>query len=353
MWKLNKGKVGQGIQKVFYKIVRHHPYATYKIEWTFSSQQVRENEYEIQLEFHWGRRCVQFVDTAPTPVSLNTLAENAHSTESTSSSSDEEIKEKASKVAKIVNPHQPHAIWITVNKNTMKHRLTETKPGKWKLPKSVITFSESELTPSGKYVPLTLTIWIEFCTSTKGEKSVLKHLDTIFTQQTNCDVQFCFDGGQQIGAHKNILAARSPVFSAMFEHNMQETKTGQVNIQDAQLDIFKQLLHYIYCGRLPMPLTESTSHSLLIVAEKYDVVDLKEECAKFLVSTIRMDNAINLLLVAHQQSVEKMKEGVIYFIKQNAKQIVKLDDWDMLIKNYPELSVLVTRRIIENAIFNP
>ena len=72
-----------------------------------------------------------------------------------------------------------------------------------------------------------------------------------------------------------------------------------------------------------------------------------------MVAEIRVENAINLLLWAHQQSVDVMKEGVINFMKQNAKQIVKLDDWDMLIKNYPELSVLVTRRIIENAIFNP
>ena len=84
--------------------------------------------------------------------------------------------------------------------------------------------------------------------------------------------------------------------------------------------------------------------------KKYDVGDLKEECANFMVAEIRVENAINLLLWAHQQSVDVMKEGVINFIKQNAKQVVKLDDWDMLITNYPELSVLVTRRIIENEI---
>ena len=343
LWKTSIEKGSQPfIQTGFSKIVRHHPSVTYKIEWTFSSQHVKESKYEIQLDFLWGRR----VKSLPKKSYGNT-----HSSES-ASSSDEEINRKE-KVT--VNPHQPHAIWVKVNKNTVKFKLAEIKRGRWKLAKSVLQLpqSQSELTPSlnsSNSLPLTLTIWIEFRTCTRGEKSVLKHLDSIFTHQKNCDIQFCFDENQKIGAHMNILAARSPVFAAMFEHDMQEAKTGQVNIRDAPPDIFKQLLHYIYSGRFSMPLTESTSKSLLILAEKYDIGDLKEECANFLAATIRVENAINLLLWAHQQSVDVMKEGVINFIKQNAKQVVKLDDWDMLITNYPELSVLVTRRIIENEI---
>ena len=335
VWKTSIGNV---IQTEFSKIVRRHPSATYKIQWTFSIQHVKENKYEIQLIFMWGRRVKSLPKKSYGNVSS---AESA-------SSSDEEINRKE-KV--IVNPHQPHAIWVKVNKNTMKFKLMEIKRGKWKLPKSVLQLSQSELTSnsnSSNSLPLTLAIWIEFRTCTRGEKSVLKHLDLLFTEQKNCDVQFFFDENQKIGAHKNILAARSPVFAAMFEHDMQEAKTGQVNIRDAPQDIFKQLLHYIYSGRFSMPLTESTSKALLIVAEKYDVGDLKEECANFLVAEIRVENAINLLLWAHQQSVDVMKEGVINFMKQNAKQIVKLPDWDMLITNYPELSVSVTRRIIEN-----
>jgi hypothetical protein len=42
---------------------------------------------------------------------------------------------------------------------------------------------------------------------------------------------------------------------AMFQLEMTEKKTGQVNIQDIQPD--KQLLHYIY--RLFIPLTETTA----------------------------------------------------------------------------------------------
>jgi BTB/POZ domain len=50
-------------------------------------------------------------------------------------------------------------------------------------------------------------------------------------KKTNTDVIFSI-GNQQIAAHKTILAARSPVFAAMFEHDMQEKKNSQVDVAD-------------------------------------------------------------------------------------------------------------------------
>ncbi|XP_077685550.1 speckle-type POZ protein-like isoform X4 [Eretmochelys imbricata] len=44
------------------------------------------------------------------------------------------------------------------------------------------------------------------------------------TRFTDCS--FCV-GGQEFKAHKSVLAARSPVFNAMFEHEMEESKKGK------------------------------------------------------------------------------------------------------------------------------
>lgn len=46
------------------------------------------------------------------------------------------------------------------------------------------------------------------------------------------DVTLVVDGTTEIVAHKAILAARSPVFRAMFAHKMQETLEGRVLIDD-------------------------------------------------------------------------------------------------------------------------
>lgn len=48
--------------------------------------------------------------------------------------------------------------------------------------------------------------------------------------------------GQEIEAHRAILAAMSDTFSAMFEHNLSEKQTGQVVITDCPPDVFKAML---------------------------------------------------------------------------------------------------------------
>ncbi|EFX77450.1 hypothetical protein DAPPUDRAFT_26434, partial [Daphnia pulex] len=150
---------------------------------------------------------------------------------------------------------------------------------------------------------------------------------------------------QHIGGHSHILVARSPVFAAMFQHEMKETKTGQVSIQDIQLDIFKQLLHFIYSGRLSLPLTETSAKRLFEAADKYDIGDLKEECIAFLLTCISVNNVINLMAWAHIHSVDQLTEETLKFASFHGKEISKQRDWENLTKNYPEVCLEATRRI--------
>jgi hypothetical protein len=194
---------------------------------------------------------------------------------------------------------------------------------------------------------LTCLLWLEFETIAGGEKNALKQLTELYVQQNNCDVQFNLQDDQHIGGHSHILGARSPVFAAMFQHEMKETKTGQVSIQDIQPDIFKQLLHYIYSGRLSILLTETTAQRLFEAADKYDIGDLKKECVDFLLLCIRVDNVINLMAWANIHSVEELKEETLEFTSYRGKEISLLKNWRSLMKNYPEVFCEATRRIID------
>ncbi|KAK7795570.1 hypothetical protein U0070_010190 [Myodes glareolus] len=46
--------------------------------------------------------------------------------------------------------------------------------------------------------------------------------------------------GQEFRAHKAILAARSPVFRAMFEHDMEESRKSRIEIHDLELKSSRQ-----------------------------------------------------------------------------------------------------------------
>ena len=92
-----------------------------------------------------------------------------------------------------------------------------------------------QLVPGNTYgFPFNLWFKVTNEQAPQTEKNALHQLCDLYFTQTDCDIKFCFENGQHIGGHRSILKARSPVFAAMFQHDMQESKTGQVVITDIE-----------------------------------------------------------------------------------------------------------------------
>ena len=54
----------------------------------------------------------------------------------------------------------------------------------------------------------------------------------------------------RVKCHRCILMARSPVFNAMFSHNMTESQNGEIFIPDFSLPVVQILIFFIYSGKL-------------------------------------------------------------------------------------------------------
>ena len=52
--------------------------------------------------------------------------------------------------------------------------------------------------------------------------------------------------GKVLSAHRKLLEARSPVFAAMFKHQLKEKKEKQVVIPDIDVKVFQKLLQFVY-----------------------------------------------------------------------------------------------------------
>ena len=73
--------------------------------------------------------------------------------------------------------------------------------------------------------------------------------------------------GKEIMAHKCILAARSPVFDAMFNHkDTKEAQEGRVIIEDVGKEQFEAFLKYLY--HCENPKKELVGEQLLMLADK-------------------------------------------------------------------------------------
>lgn len=96
-----------------------------------------------------------------------------------------------------------------------------------------------------------------------------------------------------IKAHKAILAAHSPVFCTMLQTDMEEAKTGKVNIPDFDSKNMKELLRFIYCNEVEN-LTE-IDRSLIFAAEKYQIEELKKVCIQSIIKSLTVENVIEAL----------------------------------------------------------
>ncbi|XP_065920429.1 speckle-type POZ protein-like isoform X2 [Dysidea avara] len=121
-----------------------------------------------------------------------------------------------------------------------------------------------------------------------------KDFGTLLERGSFSDVTVVVDD-VEFKAHKAVLAARSPVFNAMFEHSMMEE------------------------------------------SRKYALDGLKALCEDSLCENLTTENAANVLILADMHSVDQLKTMAIDFINSNAFEVMRTASWNELVSGHPHL----------------
>lgn len=150
------------------------------------------------------------------------------------------------------------------------------------------------------------------------------------------------DGQLDFYAHKAVLAARSPVFAAMFSHQMKETVTATITLTDIEPDELQQLLLYIYTGSCPN--IKSYAESLLHQAEKYRLTHLKALCERHLSYNLQISNAAKILILADMHSAEKLKRNALLYIERHGSEVRLTEEWKDVIERNDLLQALINTR---------
>ncbi|XP_065199985.1 speckle-type POZ protein B-like [Planococcus citri] len=132
-------------------------------------------------------------------------------------------------------------------------------------------------------------------------------------------------GDEQFRVHRNILAARSPVFAAMLKHNMKEQNQNCLKITDMDRSVFKEMLRYIYTGKSSK--LNEMAFDLLPAADKYDLKGLKIKCERHLVNKLSVENAADCLVLADLHGAALLRKQALQFIRFNAEAIKKKENW--------------------------
>jgi len=153
------------------------------------------------------------------------------------------------------------------------------------------------------------------------------------------DITFNVDG-QQIKAHKLILAARVPYFAKMFASGMVEAQSHHVDIPDAEPGAFRAVLKHIYCGKLPVDL-ETAAPKILPLADKYGLSILYEACVHWMEESITPDNVCATLVTADLYRCAGLKKKCLECMSQWK---ASMDDgmWEAL-ADHPRLLIDLVR----------
>ncbi|KAK0072548.1 hypothetical protein PV326_014358, partial [Microctonus aethiopoides] len=100
---------------------------------------------------------------------------------------------------------------------------------------------------------------------------------------------------KEIPVHKIILAACSPVLFAMFKADVTEPVNTRFVVTDIEVDIMEKVIEFMYTGTIyPIPEFDDLL-SILEVADKYQIINLKELCEEKLSQSMTIDNVLKIL----------------------------------------------------------
>ncbi|AET00865.1 BTB/POZ domain plant protein [Medicago truncatula] len=134
-----------------------------------------------------------------------------------------------------------------------------------------------------------------------------------------------------IRVHRAVLAARSPIFEYMFAEDSKENNMLVINISDMSPEVCQAFIDYLYDNIDDEELADH-SFELLVAAEKYGVIDLREECEKNLQEDINRKNILERLHAAYFYQLPYLKISCAQYLVEFGKIHEIWDDFLAFLK---------------------
>ena len=115
-------------------------------------------------------------------------------------------------------------------------------------------------------------------------------------------------GDRKFPVHRAILAAKSPVFRAMFSSGMKESKEEDIPIEDMDPDVMEELLRCIYTDQI----SDDCGCEMLVAFDRFGLTNLFDRCQKSV--TITAENAVDAFLIVNNLKATSLKRKMIHYL---------------------------------------
>lgn len=179
--------------------------------------------------------------------------------------------------------------------------------------------------------------WNGFNEPTRSvNRELYSHLKYFLTAPVFSDTMIVIDQ-KEIPVHKIILAAHSPVFSEMLKASVTETANKLIIVTDIKVDIMEKVVEFMYTKTIkPIPEYDGLL-SILEVADKYKIKDLKGLCEKKLSEKITVENVFEIFEKNSLYGGPLLAKSILHFMVENKSSIIELEDFKDFHRRKPEL----------------
>ena len=139
-----------------------------------------------------------------------------------------------------------------------------------------------------------------------------------------CDVILCA-GGEELKAHRLVLAASCPYFDAMFTSELLESQQEKILLQGVEYEALKLLVDFIYGGEITV--TESNVESLLSAASLWQLVPVINFCSQFLQEQVEADNCVGILRFADAYGCQDLFNCCQRYILHHFSEVISTEEY--------------------------
>ncbi|XP_054799528.1 BTB/POZ domain-containing protein At3g56230 isoform X2 [Prosopis cineraria] len=185
----------------------------------------------------------------------------------------------------------------------------------------------------------------------KHQAAFLESFVDAFRAQIHTDITVTpGNHGSPIPSHKAVLATRSEVFKNMLDSDeCKAAPTNNITIPELNCEELESLLEFLYRGSLGPEKLEQHVFALSLAADKYGIAYLQKQCEQYMLNSLSISNALDVLEIADTCSNQKLKDTTMKFLVENIQEIVLSLQYEAFVHRSPHLTVQLSRESLKVA----
>ncbi|XP_066573096.1 kelch-like protein 40b [Amia ocellicauda] len=143
---------------------------------------------------------------------------------------------------------------------------------------------------------------------------------------------------EEFPCHRLVLAACSPYFRAMFLSDMEESKKGEIVLEDVKPGIMAMLLKYIYTSEINV--TEQNVQDIFAAANMFQIPSIFTVCVSFLQKRLGLSNCLAIFRLGLMLDCPRLAISARDFICDRFHLILRDQDFQQM--SPTELAAIIT-----------